>query len=57
MNVEENFIDFNFIKEKTGKELSNAVLTKIEALGLNITDCWGQGFNNVKNMKGQNQGI
>lgn len=57
MNVEENFIDFNFIKEKTGKELSNAVLTKIEALGLNITDCWGQGFNNGENMKGQNQGI
>lgn len=57
MNVEEHFIDFDFKNDKTEKELSNAVLTKIEALGLNIIDCRGQGFNNEENMKGQNQGI
>lgn len=57
VTVEEHFIDFIPINDQTGKGLSNALLAELEALGLDINDCRGQGYDNGANMKGQNQGV
>lgn len=57
VNVEEHFIDFIPVNDQTGKGLSNALLAELEALGLSINDCRGQGYDNGANMKGQNQGV
>lgn len=57
VNVEEHVIDFIPVSDQTGKGLSNALLAELEALGLSINDCRGQGYDNGANMKGQNQGV
>ena len=45
------------IDKQTGKGLSNVLLAELEALGLNINECRGQGYDNGVNMKGLNQGV
>lgn len=55
--VEERFIDFFNTHEKTGEGLSYDILTKVQADGLNINDCRGQGYDNDSTMAGKYIGV
>ncbi|KAK0152965.1 Zinc finger MYM-type protein 1 [Merluccius polli] len=57
VQIEEHFIDFIQVNDQTGKGLTEALLAKLETLGLDINDCRGQGYDNGANMKGLRQGV
>lgn len=48
---------FLVASDTTGKGLTDLVLDRLASLGLSITDCRGQGYDNGSNMKGKNIGM
>ncbi|CAM4583842.1 unnamed protein product [Lepidochelys kempii] len=55
--VRENFIDFLLVQDKSGQGLLDSLIAALDGLGLHISDCRDQGYNNGTNMKGQKQGL
>lgn len=43
----ESFIDFIETKDKTAEGISKMILNKLQADGLDISNCRGQAFDNV----------
>ncbi|GFS60348.1 hypothetical protein TNIN_13781 [Trichonephila inaurata madagascariensis] len=52
VRVEESFIDFIETKNKTAEGISDMIVSKLKAGGLDIMNCRGQAFDNVTTMAG-----
>lgn len=57
VNIVERFVGFIPAEESTGIGLVNAFLQKLDEVGLSITNCRGQGYDNGANMRGCNKGV
>lgn len=57
VNIAEHFVGFVVVDESTGKGLTETFLSKLDVLGLKISDCRGQGYDNGSNMRGMNKGV
>lgn len=55
MEVMESFTDFIPVLETSGQDLSKSLFAALHGIGLNISDCRGQGYDSCANMKGQKQ--
>jgi len=56
-NIREDFLGFVHLKEGlTGKNLSDAILKKVNDLGLSINDCRGQGYDGAGSVAGDKNG-
>ncbi len=57
VSIREHFLDFIQTTDQTGQGLSDSLLASINRMGLLISDCRGQGYDNGANMKGQSKGV
>ncbi|XP_067124455.1 zinc finger MYM-type protein 1-like [Centruroides vittatus] len=57
VQVVESFIDFTETKDKTAGGISKMILSKLEADGLDISNCRGQAYNNAAVMTGRHSGV
>lgn len=55
--VVESFIDFIETKNKTAEGISDMILSKLKADGLDIMDCRGQAYDNAAVMAGKYTGV
>ena len=55
--IEESFIDFIESHQKSGVGLASEITEKLESDGLNLEDCWGQGYDNGSNMSEKYNGV
>lgn len=55
--IKELFLGFLIASDTTGKGLTDLVLDRLAFLGILISDCRGQGYDNGSNMKGKNIGM
>uniref|UniRef100_A0A1Y1MZW7 TTF-type domain-containing protein n=1 Tax=Photinus pyralis TaxID=7054 RepID=A0A1Y1MZW7_PHOPY len=56
-SIEERFLMFIEVKEKTGYALANILQKVLQELGLDIQNIRGQAYDNGSNMAGQYQGV
>ncbi|XP_051788408.1 zinc finger MYM-type protein 1-like [Erpetoichthys calabaricus] len=57
VQVVESFIDFIETKDKTAEGISKMILSKLEADGLDISNCRGQAYDNAAVMAGRHSGV
>ncbi|XP_035219598.1 uncharacterized protein LOC118192706 [Stegodyphus dumicola] len=57
VEVVESFIDFIETKNKTAEAISDMILSKLKADGLDIMDCRGQTYDNAAVMAGKHTGV
>nr|XP_013189863.1 unnamed protein product [Amyelois transitella] len=57
VKVMESFIDFIETKDKTAEGISKMILDKIQADGLDISNCRGQAYDNAAVMAGKYSGV
>lgn len=57
VEIKEHFIKFEIIHDTIGKGLSETVMLILDQLGIKISDCRGQGYDNGANMRGTYQGV
>lgn len=57
VSIREHFLDFIQTTDQTGQGQSDSLLASINRMGLLISDCHGQGYDNGANMKGQSKGV
>jgi hypothetical protein len=55
--IEEHFITFIVVQERTPTTLMGTVLRELQSLGLSINDCYGQDYDSGANMFGMNSGL
>lgn len=55
--IEERFIEFLEVKEKTGEALTDVIEKKLTSLGLDIQNIRGQAYDNGANMVGRYKGL
>ena len=55
--VVERFIAFEPIHSHTGSSLAECVQKMVSDLGLDLSDCYGQAYNNASNMSGKYNGL
>ncbi|ODM89992.1 Zinc finger MYM-type protein 1 [Orchesella cincta] len=56
-SIEENFLGFLHFDKKKGSQISDLILKKLHADGLDIMNCRGQGYDNGANMSGIYNGV
>ena len=57
VTVFEHFTGFIHVKSSTASSLTESVLQKLNELGLDISNCKGQGYDNGANMAGKKNGL
>ncbi|GFY36516.1 hypothetical protein TNCV_27221 [Trichonephila clavipes] len=57
VRVEELFIDFIKTKNKTAEGISDMIVSKLKADGLDIMNCKGQAYDNTATMAGCHTGV
>ncbi|KOC63383.1 Zinc finger MYM-type protein 1, partial [Habropoda laboriosa] len=57
VEIKEHFIKFEIVHDTTGKGLSETIMLILDQLGIKISDCRGQGYDNGANMRGIYQGV
>lgn len=55
--VKERFLEFFDFCQKTGLEIADEVLCRLQYHGINIADCRGQSYDNGSNMSGKHKGV
>ena len=55
--IHERFIEFIMFHKKTGEELSDMVLSRLDHYMIPFSDCRGQGYDNGANMSGKVKGV
>lgn len=55
--IEESFVDFINVSNKTGEGLAKEILNKLQKDGLDLNDIRGQGYDNGANMAGVYNGV
>lgn len=53
----EHCLDFIELKETSGESLCQVLLKQLEKLDLDVSNIWGQDYDNCSNMKGHKSGI
>ncbi|XP_038156371.1 zinc finger MYM-type protein 1-like [Cyprinodon tularosa] len=56
-SVVERFVGFEPITSHTGESLANCVMSVLETLGLELSNCRGQAYDNASNMSGRYNGL
>ncbi|KAL7400230.1 hypothetical protein ABVT39_008832 [Epinephelus coioides] len=56
-NIVERFLAFEPIQSHTGQSLADCVIAMVENLGLDLSNCRGQSFDNASNMSGRYNGL
>ncbi|XP_076907194.1 uncharacterized protein LOC143563568 [Bidens hawaiensis] len=57
VTVEESFLGFLIVDDTTSKGIFDITHEELKALGLDIDDMRGQGYDNGSNMRGKHQGV
>ncbi|XP_015433463.1 PREDICTED: zinc finger MYM-type protein 1-like [Dufourea novaeangliae] len=57
VEIKEHFIKFEIVYDTTGKGLSETIMLILDQLGIKISDCRGQGYDNGANMREIYQGV
>ncbi|MBN3308108.1 ZMYM1 protein, partial [Amia calva] len=57
VSIHEHFVGFLNVVDTTGKGLCESFLGHLDALGLDISNCRGQSYDNGSNMQGKKQGV
>lgn len=57
VSIHEHFVGFLVAEDTTGKGLLDLFLGHLETLGLDLSDCRGQSYDNGSNMQGKRQGV
>ncbi|GFU91994.1 hypothetical protein TNCV_192431 [Trichonephila clavipes] len=57
VRVKESFIDFIDTKNKTGEVISDMIVSKLKADGLDVMNCRGQAYDNAATMAGCHTGV
>lgn len=55
--VTERFIGFESIYSHTGSSLADCVIMMVSNLGLDLSNCHGQAYDNASNMSGRYDGL
>ncbi|KAG2624694.1 hypothetical protein PVAP13_3KG362716 [Panicum virgatum] len=55
--LDEYFLGFLKVDDRSGKELFNSMVDSIKSFGLDVDDIRGQGYDNGSNMKGAHKGV
>lgn len=55
--VVERFLGFEPIHSRTGVSLAESVIEMVHRLGLNLSNCRGQSYDNASNMAGKYSGL
>ena len=57
VDVVEHFVGYLIVDDSSGESLAALLLRRLGELGLSITNCRGQGYDNGANMRGCNRGV
>ena len=57
VDIKEAFIDFIPLEVKTAERITEAITSKLERDGLNLSDCRGQSYDNQATMAGIHSGV
>ena len=57
VEIKEHFIKFEIVHDTTGKGLSETIMLILDQLGIKISDCRGQEYDNGADMRGIYQGV
>ena len=55
--IHERFIEFIMFHKKTGEEIGDMVLSRLDHYKIPFSDCRGQGYDNGSNMSGKVKGV
>ena len=55
--ITERFTEFKQFHKKTGSEIAGMIENMLKELGIDISDCRGQGYDNGANMSGKVKGV
>ena len=56
-SIEERFVEFFPCNQKTGEEIAETLISRLDEHGIDLKDCRGQGFDNGANMAGKMKGV
>uniref|UniRef100_A0A671MPV2 DUF4371 domain-containing protein n=1 Tax=Sinocyclocheilus anshuiensis TaxID=1608454 RepID=A0A671MPV2_9TELE len=56
-HVVERFLAFEPIESHTGESLADCILAMVDSLGLDLSNCRGQSYDNASNMSGKYKGV
>ncbi|XP_029435922.1 zinc finger MYM-type protein 1-like [Rhinatrema bivittatum] len=56
-NIRERFIEFFDFFQKTGKEIADMIMFRLNEHAIDLKDCRGQGYDNGANMSGRIKGV
>ncbi|KAG8582256.1 hypothetical protein GDO81_007971 [Engystomops pustulosus] len=56
-NIEERFIEFCDFFQKTGEEIADMIMSRLNEHAIDLQDCRGQGYDNGANMSGRIKGV
>jgi len=57
VDVVEHFVGYLIVDDSSGASLATLLLSKLDELGLRLSNCRGQGYDNGANMRGCNKGV
>lgn len=57
VTITESFVGFTAVKDTTGKGLTDTLTGVLDSLGLELTNCRGQSYDNGSNMRGIHKGV
>lgn len=57
VDIKESFIDFFPLEGKTAEAVTNVIIAKLCEDGLDIQNCYGQGYDNAATMAGIHRGV
>lgn len=55
--IVEHFVGYLIVDDSSGAGLASLLLSKLDELGLRLSNCRGQGYDNGANMRGCNKGV